>query len=106
MWFYLALLIGFVLAVVIYLQVKEAEMNRRYLKAKLDAKLQVGEPKKKPLMSDDSSSDDSEVETSSSGRVGGAKEEIAKAEVVMRSNSSYVDLGHNASYLTKRMKDD
>jgi predicted ATPase/CYTH domain-containing protein len=41
--------------------------------------------------------------SSSSGRVGGAKEEIAKAEGVMRSNSSFVELSQP---LTKRMRDD
>lgn len=61
-------------------------------------------------MLDDSSSDDeefvnSETETTSSGRAGGAKEEIAKAEGVLRSNSSYVSLSGN-QLMTKRMKDD
>jgi hypothetical protein len=45
---------------------------------------------------------------SSSAKAGGAKEEIAKAEGVLRSNSSYVSLGGGGSgqMLTKRMKDD
>jgi len=42
------------------------------------------------------------VTVSGSNRVGG-KDELAKAEGVMRSNSSYVDLSQP---LTKRMRDD
>lgn len=67
------------------------------------------------LMSDSSSDEEdfseelntSEAETTSSGRQGGAKVEIAKAEGVLRSNSSYIDMdNHHSSMLTKRMKDE
>lgn len=58
---------------------------------------------------EDTSSDEeddvelSETASTNSGRVGGAKEELAKAEGVMRSNSSFIDLTQT---LTKRMRDD
>lgn len=50
----------------------------------------------------------SHVDTQSTGRgAGGAKEEIAKAEGVLRSNSSFVDLDNSGGQmLTKRMKDE
>ena len=69
--------------------------------------------KKQIVMSDDdiisssddeisSSSDKSATVSANTSRLGG-KDELAKAEGVMRSNSSYIDLTQT---LTKRMKDD
>ena len=64
------------------------------------------------IVKDTSSSDDDEnnlsmssgiaTSTSASNRIGG-KDELAKAEGVMRSNSSFIDLTQT---LTKRMRDD
>lgn len=49
-----------------------------------------------------SSNSERAISTSASNRVGG-KDELAKAEGVMRSNSSFVEL---TQPLTKRMRDD
>lgn len=92
-----------------YLQYKESEQQRRYQRAKLEAKqLQSQQASKKKIeVEEDSSSDDSlshSQGSTNSGRVGGAKEELAKAEGVMRSNSSYVEL--TTTTLTKRMRDE
>ena len=58
-------------------------------------------------MSDDSSSYDEVSENDIASRVGGGKEEIAKAEGVLKKcNSSYSNSSFVDQSLTRRMKDD
>jgi hypothetical protein len=100
------------------MQYREAELQRRYQRQKSEARQRLLQRKndnqkalekaKKALDTEDTSSDDDDTcslpsSASSSGRVGGAKEELAKAEGVMRSSSSFVELSQP---LTKRMRDD
>ena len=118
LWFYLTIFVGALLAGASYLQYREAELQRRYQRQKSEARQRLLQKKnenqkvalekaKRALDTEDTSSDDDTCSlpssASSSGRVGGAKEELAKAEGVMRSNSSYVELSQP---LTKRMRDD
>lgn len=108
----MATAIGGLLALVGYMQYREAQLNRQYQQAKLEAKLKQSQsvPKRVIVVNSDTSSDEdqqphSDTDTHSSGKVG--KDEIAKAEGVMRSNSSYVDMSPSGSQsITKRMKDD
>ena len=110
-WFYMATAIGALLALAGYMQYREAELHRKYQQAKLEAKLKQGSEravKRQIVVNSDTSSDEqpSDAETHSSGSKVG-KDEIAKAEGVMRSNSSYVDMSPGGSQsITKRMKDD
>ena len=41
LWFYLTLVVGLLLSFVAYLQYQEAELNRKYQKAKFEAKLHL-----------------------------------------------------------------
>ena len=105
------------------MQYRDAELRRRYERTKFESKLKIAaakdafnlnKEKKAPAHHSDgddmltssedemSSSSERATSTSTSNRIGG-KDELAKAEGVMRSNSSYIDLTQT---LTKRMRDE
>ena len=83
-----------------YFNFKESQTSKKYLKMKLEAKINIERLAKQQSRSHLDMEDETNVSSN-----GGGKEEVMKAEGLLQSNSSFVDM-YEGGKLTKRMKDE